>query len=109
MKGSQNCFTSSNNQSGTRVKGQSLISDLIASQEKSNAEIERLTGLLAQKEEEIVRLKANPIEELDLVASLRQENEELKAEVKELTGKLLHAHETFNDRIFSLLQKLPGP
>lgn len=91
------------------VKGQSLVSDLIASQEKSNAEIERLTGLLAQKEAEIVRLKANPTEEPGLIAVLRQENEELKAEVKDLTRKLLHAHETTNDHISLLLQKMSGP
>ncbi|MCD7447055.1 hypothetical protein HAX54_022403 [Datura stramonium] len=84
------------------VKGQSLVFDLIASREKSNAEIERLIGLLAKEEAKIMRRKANPTEESGLIVALRQENEELKVEVKELTRKLLHAHETFNDRIASL-------
>ncbi|MCD9640434.1 hypothetical protein HAX54_025737 [Datura stramonium] len=61
--------------------GKSLVSDLITSQEKSNAEIEHLKGFLAQKKAEIVQLKPNPTEEPGLVASLCQENEELKAEV----------------------------
>ncbi|MCD9638583.1 hypothetical protein HAX54_022641, partial [Datura stramonium] len=77
--------------------------------EKSNAEIERLTGFLAQKKAEIVRLKANPTEEPVLVSGLHQENEALKAKVNELTGKLLHAHETFNDLIFALLPNPFGP
>ncbi|MCD9644222.1 hypothetical protein HAX54_032370 [Datura stramonium] len=98
-----------NSKEGPGVKGKSLVSDLIASQEKSNVEIERLTSLLSQKKAEIVRLKTNPIEELGLVSGLQQENEALKVEVKELTKKLLHAHENFNDRISALLPKLSGP
>ncbi|MCD7456097.1 hypothetical protein HAX54_030624 [Datura stramonium] len=54
-----------------RDQGQSLVSDLISSQEKSNAKITKLTGLLAQKEAEIVCLKATPIREPGLVAALR--------------------------------------
>ncbi|MCD9644503.1 hypothetical protein HAX54_032757 [Datura stramonium] len=49
------------------------MSDLIASQEKSTAEIERLTALLVQKEAEIVRLKAHPVEEPGAVSALREE------------------------------------
>ncbi|MCD7458867.1 hypothetical protein HAX54_039426 [Datura stramonium] len=60
------------------VKGQPLVSDLLSSQEKSNAKIERLTGLLARKEAEIVWLKDDPIEEPGLVVALHQENEDLK-------------------------------
>ncbi|MCD7466664.1 hypothetical protein HAX54_003590, partial [Datura stramonium] len=116
------------------VKSQSLMSDLVASQEKSTVEIERLTALLVQKEAEIVRLKAHPVEEPGAVSALREENaaltgmlapkeaelvqlkahqaeetESLRAEVKDLTKKLLTAHETFNDRISSLLPTLSGP
>ncbi|MCD7449045.1 hypothetical protein HAX54_048483 [Datura stramonium] len=116
------------------VKSQSLMSDLIASQEKYTAEIERLIALLVQKEAEIVRLKVHPVEEPGAVSALREENtaltgmlsqkeaeivrlkanqaeetESLRAEVKDLTKKLLTAHETFNDRIFALLSTLSDP
>ncbi|MCD7456722.1 hypothetical protein HAX54_032912, partial [Datura stramonium] len=64
--------------------------------------------LLDQKKAKTMRLKANPTEEPGLVSSLRQENEMLKAGVKELTRKLHHAHETFNHRISTLLPKLYG-
>ncbi|MCD7472398.1 hypothetical protein HAX54_013630 [Datura stramonium] len=37
---------------------QSIISDLIVSQENSTREVERLTGLLAQRDAEIANLKA---------------------------------------------------
>ncbi|MCE3050752.1 hypothetical protein HAX54_048021 [Datura stramonium] len=116
------------------AKSQSLVSELISSQEKSNAEIERLIGLLAQKEVEIVRLKAHQVEEPGTVSALQEENaaltgllaqkdaelarlrarqaeetESLRAKVKDLTNKLLRAHENFNDRISALLPKLSGP
>ncbi|MCD9639168.1 hypothetical protein HAX54_023525 [Datura stramonium] len=63
---------------------------------KIQSEIERITGLLAQRDAKIVCLKAAPIEEPGLVAALRQENDDLKAEVKDLTCKLLQTHETAN-------------
>ncbi|MCE0480998.1 hypothetical protein HAX54_038319 [Datura stramonium] len=53
------------------VGGQSMILDLISAKEKSNTEVERLTGLLAQRDAEITCLKDSlhkaldsPIEEL---------------------------------------------
>ncbi|MCD7473220.1 hypothetical protein HAX54_014881 [Datura stramonium] len=43
------------------------------------------------------------------ILALKEENEALKAEVKDLTKKLLHAHEILNDRFSTLLPKLSGP
>ncbi|MCE3215933.1 hypothetical protein HAX54_004134 [Datura stramonium] len=68
--------------------GQSVISGLIFAQEKCNAEVERLTGLLVQWDAEIMHLKAallkalaTPIEERGPMNALRQENDTLKAKV----------------------------
>ncbi|MCD7465671.1 hypothetical protein HAX54_001714 [Datura stramonium] len=55
-------------------------------------EVERLTDLLAQRDAEIANLKAAQTEGPGPMQALRQENEELKAKVNELTQKLLHAH-----------------
>ncbi|MCD9558680.1 hypothetical protein HAX54_016214 [Datura stramonium] len=66
-------------------------------------------GLLAQSDAEIIRLKAAPIEKSGLVDTLHRENDALKAEVRVLTQKLLKAHETANERMSVLLQKLSGP
>ncbi|MCD7473029.1 hypothetical protein HAX54_014572 [Datura stramonium] len=74
------------------LRSQSVISDLIVSQENSIREVERLTGLLAHQEAEIANLKdalqqasIARTEEPGPLSTLRQENEELKAKVGDLT------------------------
>ncbi|MCD7459199.1 hypothetical protein HAX54_040276 [Datura stramonium] len=83
------------------VKSQSIFSNLISSQEKSNAEVEKLTGLLAQRDAKIVLLKTTlqyastmPVEGSGPMEAFHQENEELKLKVGDLTQKLLQAHDT---------------
>ncbi|MCD7452460.1 hypothetical protein HAX54_016931 [Datura stramonium] len=84
--------------------------------EKSNAEVKRLTGLLAQYDAKIMRLKTAlheasvaPVEKPCLMIVLRQENDAVKAQVGNLTQKLLKSHKAANERMTLLLQKLFGP
>ncbi|MCD7454979.1 hypothetical protein HAX54_026674, partial [Datura stramonium] len=49
------------------------------------------------------------VEEPGPIAALRQENEELKVKVGELTQKILQAHDAPIERMTMLLQKLSGP
>ncbi|MCE3050350.1 hypothetical protein HAX54_047031 [Datura stramonium] len=55
------------------VDSQSIISDLIASQETSTREVERLTSLFAQHDADITNMKAAQIEEPGPLKALHQE------------------------------------
>ncbi|MCD9639181.1 hypothetical protein HAX54_023557 [Datura stramonium] len=98
------------------IGSQSIISGLIAFQERVKAYVEQSTRLLSQKDAEIASLKAAlqstsfaAAEEYDPMMALHLKNEKLKEKVGDLTQRILHAHDAANERMTLLLQKLFGP
>ncbi|MCD7473285.1 hypothetical protein HAX54_015064 [Datura stramonium] len=109
-KSKQNPLSTSRNSEGPSTSSISKVLTREERQElmKQQKEVERLTALLSQRDAEIANLKAAQTEGPGPMQDLRQENDDLKDKVHELTQKLLYAHEAADERMPLLLQKLYG-
>lgn len=91
-------------------KEKSQISQLLEGQEQLRHEIEELTVLLTQKDDEIVKLKGQIAKSSiegpgsEEIERLKKKNVELSAKVEDLTNNLLKSHEEADARLSLVLQ-----